>query len=242
MKHGIFVSDISVIPDSSFYILFNDIINPKSDGIRFQSIKSKNSLIASNLIINPGNYDYYENLHTSFHGQDSYIMVPNSTSVLTITNNFLSRSILDARISSVDYKVLPGSPLINAAFSNNMGISFDYNNAKRPVGIASDIGAMEFDPGQVGIDTETDNQRKPVVYPNPVQTMFTIRYHTNGSSGAVMNVYNLAGNLVVQKQEGYSTGDEQEMQVESGNLTPGIYLYCIKSGGEIIYGKFIKVK
>ena len=39
--------------DSAVMILFNDIINPKSDGI-FQSVKGKRNVIASNLINEPG--------------------------------------------------------------------------------------------------------------------------------------------------------------------------------------------
>ena len=242
MKYGIFVTDISVMQDSAFQILFNDIINPKSDGIRFQSIKSRNSLIASNLIINPGNYDYYENLHTAFHGTDSYIMVPNSASSLIIKNNFLTRNITDARISSNDYSILPGSPLINAAFSKNMGINFDYNNVPRPIGVASDIGALEFDPGQVGIYTENDNKMKPVLYPNPVRSLFTIKYFNKSSSVTVVELYDLRGNKIFQKREEYSSGDEQQIQIDAGKLPSGIYFYCVNAGGEITYGKFIKVK
>lgn len=71
MKHGVFVSDVSMMKDSTVTIYFNDIINPKSDGIRFQSIKSKHSILVSNLIINPGNYNLYETDNTSFAGKDA---------------------------------------------------------------------------------------------------------------------------------------------------------------------------
>ncbi|MEI6048255.1 MAG: T9SS type A sorting domain-containing protein [Bacteroidota bacterium] len=242
MKHGIFVSDVSAINDSSFYILFNDIINPKSDGIRFQSIKSKNNLIVSNLIINPGNFEFYQNGNTSFRGEDAYIMLPNAASDVNIKNNFLSLNIFSARISTTDYAILPGSPLINGAFSNSMGINFDFANNPRPSGNSIDIGALEFDPGQIGIDSNIDNPMKPVLFPNPVHSLLTIKYHIDAPSCTELYVYNLYGTLIFQKQQDAVTFSEQEIQIEVGNLTAGIYIYKIQAGNEIEYGKFIKVE
>ena len=73
MKHGMLFTDVSVEKDSSFYIRNNDIISPKSDGIRFSSLKSKNNIISSNVILNPGNFDYYQNGNTACKGKDSYL-------------------------------------------------------------------------------------------------------------------------------------------------------------------------
>ena len=46
IKHGIFVSDVSALDGSSFQILHNHILHPKSDGIRFQSVKTRKNLVA----------------------------------------------------------------------------------------------------------------------------------------------------------------------------------------------------
>ena len=150
-KHGMYISDNSVQQDSSFYIFNNTIINPKSDGIRFASAKSKNNLISSNVIINPGSFTYYETGNTSWRGIDSYVMAPNGLGNLTISNNYFQRDALLAGFASPnlhdasDFKLTSGSPLIDAADTNpKASASFDFLNNPRPSGLRSDIGAYEF--------------------------------------------------------------------------------------------------
>ena len=148
-KHGMYITDVSVEDGGSFYIQNNNIINPKSDGIRFSSIKSKNNLIASNTIINPGSYDSYQNGNTSFTGQDSYVMIQDPSSDVKLQNNFLSRTADSAKfVSSTfqspnDFKLVMGSPLIDHA-DVDPTINFDFSGSPRPVGLKSDIGAFEF--------------------------------------------------------------------------------------------------
>jgi hypothetical protein len=150
-KHGMYVSDNSVQPDSSFYIFNNTIINPKSDGIRFNSIISKNNLISSNVIINPGSYTYYATGNTSFVGNDSYVMAPNGFGNIIVSNNYFKRDALLAGFASAnlhdaaDFALTSGSPLIDAADTNpKVSPIFDFLNHPRPSGLKSDIGAYEF--------------------------------------------------------------------------------------------------
>ena len=149
-KYGMYVTDISVEPDSSFYIQNNNIINPKSEGIRFSSLISKNNLIASNVIINPGAYNYYQNGNTSFKGVDSYIMFQNTGTSVTLQNNYLARTADSAKfVSSIfqspkDFKLLAGSPLIDHAVIDPR-ITFDFAGSPRPYGAKSDIGAFEYE-------------------------------------------------------------------------------------------------
>ncbi len=149
MKHGMYFSDVSVEKDSSFFIQNNNIINPKSDGIRFSSINSKNNVIASNVIINPGNYNYYQNGNTSFKGIDSYVMIMDKTSDVKLQNNYFSRTTDSVKfVSSIftkpeDFKLLYGSPLIDKA-DVDRNITFDFSGSPRPFGLKSDIGAYEF--------------------------------------------------------------------------------------------------
>jgi len=78
MKHGIYVGDVSIKPGLAFTILNNRIINPKSDGIRFASTLSKNNLVASNTIINPG------------LGSSAYIVLTNPACDVRLKNNHLA--------------------------------------------------------------------------------------------------------------------------------------------------------
>ena len=56
---GIFCDDRSTLNGASFNFFNNTIISPKGDGIRFYSTKSKNSIIANNLILKPGSLGSY---------------------------------------------------------------------------------------------------------------------------------------------------------------------------------------
>lgn len=238
-KHGIFVSDISVMQDSAFSILFNDIINPKSDGIRFQSIKSKHNLIASNLIINPGNYNLYEKGNTSFTGKDAYVMLPNKIIDLQLKNNFFSRNIEDAGISATDYTILPGSPLINKGYQQAFSITTDFNDEKRRIGGYYDIGALEYNSGDDRLfDTIS---HKAILFPNPVQSKLNIRYLATDISSGMFHIYTLSGQMVLKQSAIVLIPGLQELQINLTNLLKGTYLYSLKQGEKISYGKFIKL-
>jgi hypothetical protein len=239
MKHGIFVSDASVIKDAAFYILFNTIINPKSDGIRFQSVKSKHNLIASNLIVNPGNYSWYSSANTNFTANDAYVMIPNASSDIQLKNNFFTRNISTAGISPNDYTLLPHSPLINQGSSDNLSIVTDFKNKRRPVGGLFDIGAMEYDQGN---DTllHTFNE-KPVLFPNPVSSILTIRYLAVELTKTQFNVYSVKGDMVLQQNNQVVLPGVQELQIDISKLTSGLYVYAIQTEAAINYGKFIKL-
>ena len=241
MKHGIFISDVSTLPDSSYFILFNDIINPKSDGIRFSSTRSKNNLLSSNVIINPGNFDYYENGGTSYKGKDSYIMLTDTAIKALITNNFFRRNADSAGFSS-GYTLLPISPLIDAGYFNNKGIFFDFYHRMRPYGNGFDIGAHEFNPAYLGISGHRDRSNDDIVlYPNPVRDSFSIRYNIAKRSVVILDIFNLQGNKIETHDLGLL---ENGIHADSFNvmlLRNGVYLYILHIGNQYHSGKFIKV-
>lgn len=237
-KHGIFISDVSVMKDSSFNILFNDIINPKSDGIRFQSVNSKNSLIASNLIVNPGSYDVYQYGNTSFKGNDAYVMIPNQNSLAQLKNNFFTRNINEAGISLTDYSLLAGSPMINNGYQQTLFINTDFKNDRRPIGGYYDIGAMEYNSGD---DRLSDTlSKKTFLFPNPVNTKFYLRYFASDISTNLLRIYTTTGQLVFQQTvKAVSTGIN-ELEINSSNFLKGTYLYSIQGTKETTCGKFVK--
>jgi len=242
MRHGIFVSDVSMQTDSSLYILNNDIINPKSDGIRFSSTHSRNNLLASNLIINPGNYDYYENGNTSFNGEDSYIMITNHSIDVTMTNNYLARSTANIGLSDNDFTLLPGSPLIDSGYFDTKGIDFDFYHNARPYGIASDIGAFEFNPESLTIPAIIkDVDAKPSLFPNPVQTWFNLKFQCETHKEISFGIYNLQGKRLFILNRYSEKTVENEIRVNVDFLSSGIYIYQLSSGQDTFSGKFIKV-
>ena len=240
MRHGIFISDVS--PDSSIIIMNNDIINPKSDGIRFSGIHGKNNLIASNLIINPGNYDFYENGNTRFEGKDSYVMLTDPAINILIKNNFYSRNILNAGLSETDYTLLPGSPLIDSAYFNTNGIVFDYFHYPRPYGMAADIGAFEYNPTYLNTPFYSISTTEPFLFPNPVKTFLNINYHSTSTSKLTLGIYDLQGSRVIFKDLFSESGEINAIKVDVSFINSGVYIYQLSSKFNTVSGKFIKIR
>jgi hypothetical protein len=228
--------------DSSVWILHNNIINPRSDGIRFSSLKSRNNLIASNLIINPGNFDYYENGNTSFKGIDSYVMVTDQDIEVSLKNNFLSRSLDSAVVSPTDYSLLPESPLIDAGYYNNKGIIFDFYKNLRPYGSAFDIGAFEFNPETLGYPSALKSPVSfPDIFPNPVRSWLIINFKTDQGIGIICSIYTIRGDKMLQQEHTAETVGNQQIRMDVNSLPAGIYIVQLSSHTGSFSGKFIKV-
>ena len=231
--YGIFVSDISVETDSSFILAFNSIIHPKTDGIRFTSIKSRNNIIASNLIVNPGAYDLYENDNTSAVGSDAYVMIPNDSSEVKLHNNYFTRNLQLAQVDTLTYVPFAYSPLIDAAWHNTLGVTMDKNKLARVRGSGPDIGALEYQ------NTLDDDKLGPF-YSNPVSTQLNIKYLSNSSSDGYLRIYSKSGKLLLEKRQNYQSQAVQEIGISIDQLPNDLYLFSIFSGNDRYSGKFIK--
>ena len=239
MKHGIYITDISVQKDSSFFIQNNTIIDPKSDGIRFSSILSRNSLISSNVIINPGNFDFYENDNTHFTGLDSYVMLQDNSSDILLKNNYFARNLTNSGLLA-DYSLDKNSPLIDAGYANQPKIGFDFKYHIRRSDNPPDIGAYEYDP-QTGLLQQTKRQSSLILFPNPVKTEITIKFEGNYLANTIFSVYNISGLQVLRKDMTGLTDGPQSLTINVGSLVPGVYLYSVKTGNQLDSGKFLKV-
>ncbi len=246
MKHGIYVTDVSVQNDSAFYIEHNDIINPKSEGIRFSSVRSKNNSIASNVIINPGNFDFYENGNTSFKGSDSYIMFQNVSADVILRNNYLARNSSAAGFSTTniqsagDLKLVSGSPLINAADPDSK-VTFDYSGFARPYGPASDIGAFEYDiTGAESIHLR-DRQYETFLAENPVKDILRIYFPEDYPDELVLNIYDLNGINIGRYRKPELNAGNHLLQASVSAIRSGIYFYVLSAGKYSGSGKFIKL-
>ncbi len=242
MKHGMYISDVSVQPDSSFVIIFNDIISPKSDGIRFASIHSRHNLVASNVIINPGNYDYYEHGQTGFTGNDAYVMIPDTSADVLLKNNYFSRSDDSTGFSATTYALQPGSPLIDAGYSQNMGVAFDFYNHERPYGTGYDIGAHEFNPEFLGVPEKKPlPTTKIIIYPNPARESLSVFLDLKTPSGSSLDIYDLSGNLIGHYNWGVLETGSHTKKVDVIGLPDGIYLLILRAGCQSHSGRFVKI-
>ena len=239
MKYGIYVTDVSAQTDSSFYIQNNTIVNPKSDGIRFSSIKSKHNLISSNAIINPGNFDYYENGNTHFKGIDSYIMISDASSDILLKNNYFARDMTNSGFLS-DYSLDKNSPLINGGYTGQPQIAFDFKYHTRRSDNPPDIGAYEYDFG-TGIGKIKKAQSAFMLFPNPVRTELTVRFEVTLIKDVDFSIYSMSGNRILNWRPTGLVLGTNSLTVYIGHLVPGVYLYSLQAGNQLESGKFLKI-
>jgi hypothetical protein len=241
MKHGIYLGDVSTTPGATYEILFNDIINPKSNGIRFSSNRSRKNLIASNAIINPG------------MGNNGYIVLTNPGSDVMIKNNYTSSKMSSAGFKDTTYSLLPGSPLINAGYSDCRGVTFDHFSRPRP-SLAPDIGANEFNKtypkimtyGKNNNETEPSkseqNQLKEVITTqnaNPLKPSVSFTFNLDTRSNVLLNVYNTNGDRILSKKEKELSSGIHNISIETGKLPAGLYTYTVDTGVETFSGRFV---
>ncbi len=242
MKYGIYVNDNSARPNSTFSIVFNDIISPKSSGIRFSSTVTRNNLIASNAIINPG------------QGNNAYVVITNSASQVAVKNNYMSLSGSGAGFLDSLYRLDASSPLVNNGFPDGRRVYFDYFYRPRPVGSKFDIGAYEYDPENpfgrvISNDSIPMNSGKggtglsvnPVPFPNPVQENLTITYTINRESDVELVIYDMKGSRFFHEDQKQQTAGEHEFKVDTQSFPEGVCLFSIKTNGNSYTGKFYKV-
>ncbi len=240
MKYGIFVSDNSVLPEKSFFIQNNTIIHPKSDGIRFASSKSRDNLISSNAIINPGNFNLYENGNTKFKGVDSYVMLTDKSSDVLLKNNYFARDTLHAGFD-YDYSLLKKSPLIDAGYTGQPFISFDFKYHPRTSDNPPDIGAYEYY-NLLDVSLPMQNQSLPVAFPNPVQLELIVKFMIDTKSDVTISLYNLVGRQIMIKEQYGVLAGTYSTKIDVQDLSPGLYLYSVKTIDKIDSGKFIKIE
>lgn len=240
MRYGFYIDDVSTVQDSSYLIFHNTIIDPKSDGIRFVSVKSRNNRVLSNLIINPGNYDFYENGATSYNGEDAYVMLPNSETDMLLDGNFFSRDINEADVSGLYCMPAEHSPLVDQASVLYTGISDDFFHTPRPKGAACDIGAVEFDPASLGILDISSGDRLSA-YPNPAMTSIRITASCAAHEKVTLEIYDELGRQFYRKENKSGDGSTSFM-VDLTDFRAGLYFYTVRGTGWKESGRFIRIR
>jgi hypothetical protein len=243
MKYGIYVNDNSALPGLAFTIVFNDIINPKSNGIRFSSAVTTNNLIASNAIINPG------------LGSNAYIVVTSPSANVSVKNNYCAPNTENAGFVDSTFRLAAGSPLINNGYSDGRRVYFDYFYRPRPSGPRFDIGTYEYNPaipeeqGTRGEGDSAYNPREfghftvdPVPFPNPVQKNLTIAFTIDEVSDVELIIYDMRGTGFYHEDQIHQTAGEHFFKVDTEFFPEGVCLFSLRSNGQSYTGKFYKVK
>jgi len=201
------------------------------------------------VIINPGNFDYYENGNTRFKGIDSYIMFQSPNTNTTLANNYLQRDASSAGFVSqnmdipANFVLLPNSPLIDAVdYNAKTATTFDFYNHVRPFGPKSDVGAMESDIAtsatQIPLDTLTNQSW---LLQNPISELLTICFHRVPEQVSNLEIINLHGVIVTKVEQSKIQFGQGKIEVNLAGLPAGVYLYLLRSIKSRYSGKFIKL-
>ena len=240
-KFGIFCKYVANVgSDSSYKFINNTIINPKSDGIRFQNRNSTSNLFINNTIINPGAYEYYENNgNTSNTGSDSYINIYYDDIDYTFLKNLTKRS--SATMYFLDtvnhnYQIASKSPAYDAGQDvSYLGIIDDLNDNPRPLGNEYDIGAYESD-ALLFVHSHEYNDNLIQLSPNPSIQEINIQSNTKGNINYI-SIYNSIGKLVNQ----YLV-NSNSCTINTQNLPVGSYIMHLNMEQNIIIRKkFLKL-
>ena len=81
-----------------------------------------------------------------FAGSNGYIVVTSSSCEIFLKNNYLSMTQNGAGFADTTFRLLKTSPLIDAGYTDNKQITFDYYYHPRPYGTTFDIGINEYNP------------------------------------------------------------------------------------------------
>lgn len=246
MKHGIYVNDNSTEYGKSFRILFNDIINPKTNGIRFSSFKSRGNIIASNVIINPG------------AGSSGYVIITSPSEQVLLRNNYQSMNLKSAGFADTTFRLLSTSPLIDAGYNDSQGINYDFYYHQRPFGKGVDIGMSEYNPkyppqepvknisegddSLMSLGKKSKLRIEQMPFPAPVGPRLILVYSNDSTFDVLLDTYNLQGDqLSHHVQEKVSPGIHS-LDLDVKSYPDGICLFTLRGGNESISGKFIKAK
>jgi hypothetical protein len=206
---------------------------------------SCNNVFASNVIINPGNFDYYENGNTRFNGKDSCITLISKESDVTLKNNFFSRNLNDAGFVSLipemplDFMPISGSVLVNSADPKSE-VAFDFSGQPRPIGQFSDIGAWEYNSTNSNPKEYTNSESQTQLLGNPVDEFLTIRVQKELTQRISLEIYNLNGQQIEYLGKSVIRIENHVIRADISSVPSGLYFFRLNFGNTSESGKFAK--
>ena len=244
-QYGIYSKYIYVVSDNSLHFYNNTIINPKSDGIRIVNSPSDVNRFINNIIINPGAYEYYQNLGSvDFKAGDAYIHNYLDATKIFSVNNILERSSKDqffADTISQDYHLKRQSPAVNWGYNlSSYGGTFDIENYSRPYENYFDIGAYELQiPTPVSSLPQPDKQFK--ISPNPASDILYLSVHLDKDQRMGLKIVSMDGKEFEVFVNTYFTKGENSKRISIGHLPRAEYLIILYNESARITQKFQKL-
>jgi len=79
-------------------------------------------------------------------------------------------------------------------------------------------------------------------YPNPFNPQTIINYELRNTNFVKLDVYNVQGQKIVTLVKGKQGAGAHSVMFDAAGLPSGTYIYRLKAGGEIRYGKMLLIK
>ncbi len=228
--HGVFVKHVATETSQPIHLFHNTIVNPRTDGIRFEHQYAHYSRIQNNLLVNPGAFAHIKN--------EAFIRIHAACRQLVISHNYFSLNPADVYFTApllMDFSLLPRSPAINKGIDlQTFGIDTDIAGLTRPFGQTSDIGAYEYQ----GISqTDSPSGAGLYVFPNPADMEINLLVSFQTDETVTISFYDVTGKLVFSMQrERFCMHDRFPVT----HLSQGIYMVRVQSGAHQASGIFIK--
>ncbi|MBL0912618.1 MAG: T9SS type A sorting domain-containing protein [Bacteroidia bacterium] len=103
------------------------------------------------------------------------------------------------------------------------------------------LTAVSIQYGTVGLDNNVA-ENSFSMFPNPASNNATINYNLTEGGKVTMQVTNMAGQVVMNLNEGVKGAGNYTRNLDLSSLSNGIYVYSINVDGKISKGKFVVAK
>lgn len=236
-RHGIFFGNP---PDESFaswIIVFNTIIQPKTNGLKVFNNNTSGNFIYNNIICEPGAY--------SSQGDLAYFNSNIQPNQYTMSDNYFVNEHLSPKFvgfSSDNFDLLPNSPLINVAINlGNPIFGLDIENRPRPHNAGYDIGAFECQ--DVNANIQTIQDRITVnISPNPVHGILSGLVHFHGLENVDIKIQNIEGHYITPEIITENLPDGFVFSFDTSRFKNGLYFIKIQSNQGSFSTRFIVYK
>ncbi|KJS06880.1 MAG: hypothetical protein VR77_03450 [Flavobacteriales bacterium BRH_c54] len=84
-----------------------------------------------------------------------------------------------------------------------------------------------------------DNISNPTIYPNPITDNGVLEFNANSTEVTVITIYDVSGRIILNNQH-FTNKGINKIQLETSNLTNGMYFISLKNGDNKTNLKFIK--
>ncbi|NQV03607.1 MAG: T9SS type A sorting domain-containing protein [Bacteroidia bacterium] len=91
----------------------------------------------------------------------------------------------------------------------------------------------EFNANIVSARERFDQTRALQVFPNPATSITTASFYLVNPDNVELNLFNTFGQKVRNYQPGYLGTGEHEVEIDAGNLAPGVYILQLTTGNKV---------